>query len=277
MYRAVTVCKVENGESTNFWEDKWLSQGRLAVRFPLLYSHAATTEVTVARVAGEGIEPFLVPRLTVGARAELPLLRGLLHQLVLTTMEDRRFSPISGRADELRAGPVYRTTMEATGAARCDFADFVWNNRAPPRVQFFAWLLTQDRLNCRSNLKVKNILDDDICELCGQEAEDCQHLILTCPFATWRALDIDASGCSVQSLWDIPRPATIPLKHYDSFILLLSWNLWKHRNEVIFRSLPPSHDRLWSACKEEAREWRCRWKRDDYAICEAWCVKFSNM
>ena len=40
MYRAVTVCKVENGETTSFWQDKWLSQGRLMNKFPLLYSQA---------------------------------------------------------------------------------------------------------------------------------------------------------------------------------------------------------------------------------------------
>ena len=38
-------------------------------------------------------------------------------------------------------------------------------------------------------------------------------------------------------------------------LLLICWNLWKHRNEVIFKSLPLSHSysRFWRACKVEAR------------------------
>ena len=49
---------------------------------------------------------------------------------------------------------------------------------------------------------------------------------------------MDTQGCAVQEVWKVPRPATIPAKHYDSFLLLVRWNLWKHRNEVVFKSLP---------------------------------------
>jgi len=88
---------------------------------------------------------------------------------------------------------------------------------------------------------------------------------------------MDTQGCAVQEVWKVPRPATIPAKHYDSFLLLVCWNLWKHRNEVVFNSLPPSHERLWCACKTDAREWSYRWKSADYAVNEAWCFLFSNM
>jgi len=143
----------------------------------------------------------------------------------------------------LRAGPVYWLTMQATGADQCDYATFVWRNRAPPRVQFFAWLLTRQRLNCRTNLRGKNLLDDTSCELCASGEEDCHHLILSCPFANqaWQALGMDATLGDVAKLWALPRPATIPTRHFDSFVLLICWNLWKHRNDVIFRSLPPPH------------------------------------
>ena len=74
----------------------------------------------------------------------------------------------------------------------------------------------------------------------------------TCIFSTERndtngvtqhmtALGIDATLGDVAKLWALPRPATIPTRHFDSFVLLICWNLWKHRNDVIFRSLPPPH------------------------------------
>ena len=154
-----------------------------------------------------------------------------------------------------------------------------WRNRAPPRVQFFAWLLARQRLNCRANLSAKHLLDDAKCEVCSVEDEDCQHLILSCPFASqaWHALGMDAGQGEVTKLWAFPRPTSIPSKHFDSFVLLICWNLWKHRNEVIFRSLPPSHRRLWDACRSEAREWSYRWKREDYLVCDALCTVFSDM
>ena len=110
----------------------------------------------------------------------------------------------------------------------------------------------------------------------------------TCIFSTERndtngvtqhktALGMDATLGDVAKLWALPRPATIPTRHFDSFVLLICWNLWKHRNDVIFRSLPPSHNRLWDACRNEAREWSWRWRREDYTVCDAWCAVFSNM
>ena len=107
-----------------------------------------------------------------------------------------------GMENGLRAGPVYQLTMQATGADQCDYATFVWRNRALPRVQFFAWLLKRQRLNCRTNLREKNMLDDTSCELCASGEEDCHHLILSCPFANqaWQALGMDATLGDVAKL-----------------------------------------------------------------------------
>ena len=62
-----------------------------------------------------------------------------------------------GMENGLRAGPVYQLTMQAIGADQCDYATFVWRNRALPWVQFFAWILMRQRLNCRTNLREKKI------------------------------------------------------------------------------------------------------------------------
>ena len=167
---------------------------------------------------GASIEHFLVPRLTTGARTELAALGNILQEVQLSSDEDRRLSPMPGMENGLRAGPVYQLTMQATGADQCDYATFVWRNRAPPRVQFFAWLLTRQRLNCRTNLRGKNLLDDTSCKLCASGDEDYHHLILSCPFANqaWQALGMDATLGDVAKLWALPRPATIPTRHFDS-------------------------------------------------------------
>ena len=90
MYRAISVCKVGDGAATNFWGDRWLSIGRLAEQFPLIFSHTTSTDASVASVLGAGIEHFLVPRLTTGARTELAALENILQEVQLSSDEDRR-------------------------------------------------------------------------------------------------------------------------------------------------------------------------------------------
>ncbi|CAO2185858.1 unnamed protein product [Urochloa humidicola] len=279
LYRAVTICEVKNGESTNFWCDLWSQAGRLCDAFPLLYSHATNAEISVAEVMREGLDTYLVPRITRAGRDELIKLQSVLAAIVLTEEEDRRTSPLCDRNNTLRSGPVYKRLMEATGSPACAFADFVWKNRAPPRVQFFAWLLVQERVQCRANLQHKNIVDDATCALCSQAVEDCNHLILHCSFAAqaWSSLNIDITGKTVTALWELDRPATIPLKHFGSYILLVCWQLWKHRNGVVFNNDQPSHARLWAACKEDARLWCYRWPTADRTIADAWCNSFHIM
>ncbi|KAG2601267.1 hypothetical protein PVAP13_5KG578707 [Panicum virgatum] len=146
LYRAVTTCAVGDGTSTCFWEDWWLNCGQLKEVFPLLHSHAVSTEVSVARVLRDGVRAHLMPRLTAAAREELAKLSPLLEDILLSEDDDRQSSPLVGPENVMRAGPIYKMLMKTTGAPLCAFSTFVWQNRAPTRVQFFAWLLVQERV-----------------------------------------------------------------------------------------------------------------------------------
>ena len=167
LYRAVTSCVVGDGASTCFWGDRWLDCGRLKEVFPLLHSHAISSEVSVPCVLRDGVRAHLMPRLTAGAREELAKLSPLLDDVLLSEEDDRRTSPLSGPENVMRAGPIYKMLMKTTGAPLCAFSTFVWQNRAPPRIQFFAWLLVQEKIQCKTNLLLKNIVDDARCELCN--------------------------------------------------------------------------------------------------------------
>lgn len=123
-----------------------------------------------------GIDNQLVPRISRAAVGELQQMRLLLSRVALSDQDDRRRSPLVNRGDVLRSTPVYNLLMATTGAPPCSFAKFVWGARVPPRVQFFAWLLVQERVQCRANLLKKHVLDDACCEVCAEE-EDCNHII----------------------------------------------------------------------------------------------------
>ena len=170
--------------------------------------------------------------------------------------------------------------MRLQESTPCPFYKFVWLNCAPPRVRFFAWLLVQNKIQCKTNLLAKNVVDDSECEVCRAGAESPDHLILHCPIASqfWEKLGIAVHQAFVTQLWLLERPAGVPAQHYHTFLLLCAWQLWKHRHDVVFRKQEPSLLRLLLCCKEEARLWSCRLPRQDKNVAEAWCSIFcSNM
>jgi Zn finger protein HypA/HybF involved in hydrogenase expression len=58
-----------------------------------------------------------------------------------------------------------------------------WESAALPRVQFFGWLLSRDRIQSKANLLLKTITGDATCELCNSTDETAEHIIFKCPFA----------------------------------------------------------------------------------------------
>jgi len=80
-----------------------------------------------------------------------------------------------------------------------------------------------------------------------------------------------ADGTQVASPWNIARPANLPAAHSATFIHLICWMLWKHRNDVVFNGMPPSHNRLSSACIDAVKLWKFRLPVDDRGVITQWC------
>lgn len=169
--------------------------------------------------------------------------------------------------------------MSASGEVQ-EFHDFVWTNHAPAHSRFFARLLVQGRIQCRSNLLVKHIVGDASCELCHDDTETPDHLILACSFAQqfWGTIRIAVpASATTRWLWELPRPDHIPLRHYSTFLILCSWQLWKHRNEVVFRGADLSLPVLLINCRETVRLWRCQKPNSDASVVDSWCSSLSIM
>jgi len=100
---------------------------------------------------------------------------------------------------------------------------FVWKNIARPRAKFFAWLLSQERIKCKTNLMKKNIVNDTVCEACQAPEETTAHILFGCPKAQefWNALQIPTNAdWPVQAIKDIQPPEHIPSKFFSTFVLL---------------------------------------------------------
>jgi hypothetical protein len=55
----------------------------------------------------------------------------------------------------------------------------VWKLHIPPRVQFFLWLITKNRLLTRDNLRKRKRIDDMSCLMCCEQ-ESTNHLLFEC-------------------------------------------------------------------------------------------------
>ncbi|RCV05010.1 hypothetical protein SETIT_1G047600v2 [Setaria italica] len=115
-------------------------------------------------------------------------------------------------------------------------------------------------------------------QLCGH-TEDCDHIIFRCGFSShvWRAMGFQIEGASVKSLWTVGRPAMVPSRQFYTLLLLVSWMLWKQRNDLVFQHIQPCHSTFWRSCRDEARLWSRRFSREDRLVADVWCSMFNSM
>jgi hypothetical protein len=274
LYRSVSTVKLGDGAHCAFWHDNWLPSGALAATAPALYSHTTDAHASVAAVLHRGLDSVLVPRLTATGARERAVVLGLLAAVALSGDADvrvlTRCKTPSGR---LRSSELDR--LCCYGGVDAPSATFIWGSRAPSRVKFFAWLLSQARIQTRDTLLRKNILvpAECGCPLCPATLETAEHLILGCPFARQFWLSTGATphpGDTVRELHSLRPPPRVPARSSSSFILLCCWQLWKHRNGVVFNGEDPSLPNLRRRCREDAALWRHRLPASQADDVELW-------
>jgi hypothetical protein len=179
-------------------------------------------------------------------------------------------------AHKLNSSSVYQAVV--TNGQRCEYYKFILENRAPPKVKFFGWLLVQNRIQTKDNLLKKHCVENGICELCLSAVESSVHLISGCPFDVgfWARLGISLTEEDASHLWCVRSPGHLPAAHFNIFLLLCCWRLWKHRHDVVFRSVSPSYERLMAGCRDDAELWSCRLPSNDRYVTLAWVSIFSS-
>jgi hypothetical protein len=230
-----------------------------------------------------GIRGCLVSRLTQAARGELHTLEEIITDTVLTSDVDARLSPLLLLDGKLHSSMLYQLLTPQVDSPD-DAAKFVWKSAAPRHIKFFGWLLNRDRVQSKENLMKKTVVDDDTCELCHVAMETAAHIVFECPFAhsLWHDLGFSLPpGQSVRDLHWLPRPPTVPVEHYASFVLLCCWQMccwqmWKRRNNIIFKQEVIPRRALLRLCKEDARLWRHMLPRSSSGVAQLCCSLFDS-
>jgi hypothetical protein len=262
LYRSITAVQLGDGAHASFWHDAWLSETPLAVRCPVLLSHAVDVDASVHSVFIGGLEWALVPRLTDAADRERGMVASEMATVTLYAAADRwTLRRCHKRGGALDVGALYHLCM--FGGVEASFAPFVWENSAPSKVRVFAWLLVQARILSRASLLKKKILTavEAVYPICKDPDESASHIIFHCTIARqfWAAIGgRHPPGADVRCLHAYDTPLTVFALTAPTFMLLCCWNLWKHRNAVAFREQRPCLALLLKNCCDDAQVWRAR-------------------
>ena len=115
------------------------------------------------------------------------------------------------------------------------------------RCKFFIWLVFHNRVWTADRLAKRNLPHPESWPLCDQEDETINHLLVGCVFArqVWslvlhqfgllhlapQSAVTRFSGWWKRSTAAIPKEAR---KGLNSLIILVAWEIWKHRNTYVF-------------------------------------------
>ena len=129
--------------------------------------------------------------------------------------------------------------------------------------------LLADRLNTRNMLRRRhfNINDEFNCVLCNSGVEETiEHLIFTCPFSSSCWVKVGIAWNMNRSRIDAIQTARRSFKGelFFEIVGIVAWNIWKERNNYIFRHIPPSlaawrerskADLLWLKFRVDKAHW----------------------
>lgn len=120
---------------------------------------------------------------------------------------------------------------------------WIWDCPCQPKHKVFFWLLLKDRLSTRNILRRRHMnLESYNCVLCNNSVEETlEHLFLHCNFARqcWSSLGIvvpqNSSFPGIVSVIKVRMQS----QFFMVAVILMSWSIWKSRNDLIFKGIRP--------------------------------------
>ena len=115
----------------------------------------------------------------------------------------------------------------------------VWKLRVPPKIHVFLWLLSNNKLMTRDNLRKRHIIKPLDCVYCVCN-ESIQHLFFDCVVAkcTWDVVN-SAFNCNIGSNFESVGRFWLSNNNNAALNIVTSdvmWTIWKNRNAMIFNN-----------------------------------------
>ncbi|XP_028113957.1 uncharacterized protein LOC114312000 [Camellia sinensis] len=257
-FRSNAVVKLGDGRRIRFWSDCWIEGVCLRDEFPRLYSLSVDKEESVFMfhsnrdVYGNWVFNFR-RSLFAWEEAELSRLLVLLSRppLLRANVADC-LTWNANTAGCFSVSSVYQWFELGFGANSLIYT-VLWKAPAPPRAQFFGWLVWKGRIKSASYLRRIGILNAnvDVCYVfCKEEEETINHVLLHCPrvWLIWSYFVRRwgwqwASPGSVQSViqwWSGCSMTKLEKKLWSVIPYAIFWSIWKQRNDSVFNGVEPN-------------------------------------
>lgn len=161
--------------------------------------------------------------------------------------------------------------MQFQTPATNELCTAIWKPWAPGKMKIFSWLLHLDRLWCNDRLKRRGWPNGYFFPLCIRHLETSVHLFWECNLAreTWRRM-ATRNGCGPlnpgswnntgNSLQRVQRclqrfANEKTRKAAASIIMITCWEIWKERNDCIFKGKTASAEDILSRIARSPDLW----------------------
>jgi hypothetical protein len=227
---------IGNGEKVRFWEDNWLGTSSLAIQYWKLYRWVNEKNKSVASLWDGTDLKCSFSRM--GDENMLELWEEVCQIASTINYSDEEDSMVWQFSSNGRFNVQSFYKVVNFRGIQPVFISSLWDIKIPPRVQYFLWLLSKNKLLTRDNLSKRRKVEDPTCSFCNEES--IQHLFFTCVVAKqlWhvfsKTFDIHQLIVSFEDIgkfWLSNKCNGI----LNMFTLAAVWCLWKLRNDLCFQ------------------------------------------
>uniref|UniRef100_A0ACD5V946 Uncharacterized protein n=1 Tax=Avena sativa TaxID=4498 RepID=A0ACD5V946_AVESA len=134
----------------------------------------------------------------------------------------------------------------------------VWDVKIPPKIHFFLWFVSHNRVLTRVNLVKRQKVDDLTCLFCNK-LETCNHIFFECVVATaaWKEVgritgNIPVNIEMIADRWEKNKLFKVENVMYAAIM----WSIWLIRNDLCFkRAIWPGMQEIWRRCAYNLVQW----------------------
>ncbi|WVZ94091.1 hypothetical protein U9M48_040028 [Paspalum notatum var. saurae] len=250
LFAAAIQVAVGSGEDTLFWTDrKFLAE--LAPNLVLAISKGARKQRTV-------FQALTNRRWVKDIRGALTVQVLVEYVKIWEMVDDVILQP--GVPDHFR----WRFTQSGQYSCKSAYQSFFLGT-----VKFGPWKrIWKSWAPLRCNPSPRGLPHPNVCPLCDQEQETVQHLLVSCVFTrqVWtlilNALGLpdlvpQPDGRRFSSWWSgaVSRAPKELKKGLNSLIILVAWEVWKHRNACVFEEFRPCVSVICQEIEKEGSLW----------------------